>query len=145
MFNKEMQLCAGVRDTAGRVPLKWVSQEGERIPQPRKTTYPLLTGFSAAGKYYPSLRQLLAEDLGDRLCRDIYGREILCLKELFPCFDSYDYLNENRYFRWFFLRHKGRLTMVYYADQRKTLEVTEDVDSIRHWQWEEMKRIWDLE
>ena len=145
MKNMEPVLTAGAKDTGGRVPLKWVSPAGERIPSPKKTTFPLLSGFTAGGKYYLRLRQLIPSGQSTQLQQDVYGREILCLKERFPCFDSYDFLHENRYYRWYFLREGGRLTMVYYRDEGKTVEVTEDVDRISHWQWEELRKFWNLE
>lgn len=143
-MNEKMVLTAGMTDTGGCVPLKWVSPEGERIPAPSKTTYPLLTGFKAGGKYYLGIRQLTAETAADGLCRDVYGREVICLKERFPCFDSYDFLHEDRYYRWFFLRRHGKLTMVYFRDEGKTVEVTEDVSKVKAWQWESIQKIWNL-
>ena len=142
MKTNALVLTAGQKDTAGCVSLKWTDpQTGqERIPLPRKTTYPLLTGFSAAGRHYLHLRLLLAKQIGPMHYRDVYGRDVICLKELFPCFDSYDYLYENRYYRWYFLFCDGKLTMVYYADTAKSLDVTEDVDRIKAWQWEELEK-----
>ena len=63
MKTNALVLTAGQKDTAGCVSLKWTDpQTGqERIPLPRKTTYPLLTGFSAAGRHYLHLRLLLAK------------------------------------------------------------------------------------
>ncbi len=153
MKKQELILRAGQKDTSGCVPLKWVSPETtdqglpvtERIPVPVKTTYPLLTGFKAAGKYYSSLRQLTATEEAPQLCRDKHGREVVCVKELFPCFDSYDYLHEHRYYRWFFLRCEDRLTMVYFQDEGKTVEVTEDVSKVKDWQWEAICELWNLE
>ena len=153
MKKQELILRAGQKDTSGYVPLKWVNPEVddqglpaiELFSTPRKTTFPLLTGFIAGGKHYTRISQLTARDVKPGLYRDVHGREVICLKERFPCFDSYDFLHENRYYRWFFLRHSNKLTMVYCQDEGKTIEVTEDVSQIKAWQWEDIRKLWNLE
>lgn len=128
----------------------WVSREKSsdggpyfvRNPEEETTEYPKTTGFSAAGKKYLSLRQLTAEtEERNNWCRDCYGREVFCVKERFPCFDSYDYLHENRYYRWFFLRENGKLTRVHYADGQNSIYVTEDVLYLETNCWDEMKKL----
>ncbi len=106
----------------------WVGADGTlRTPQEKRTEVPCL-GFGAAGKIYVNLKMLCAKKSDkENLCYDAYGREVLCLAELFPCFDSYDYMNENRYYRWFFIREKGKLTRVYHSDTMPEIEITEDV------------------
>ena len=130
-----------------RVLLKWESQDGEaRITQPQVTKGMLTDGFTAGGKHYQNLRQLCGKTPNaEGLYRDIYGRQILCVKERFPCFDSYDYLHENRYFRWFYLLEDGKLTVVYTADERDLVEVTEDVAWVRTEHWEAMCKVWNCE
>ena len=134
MNEREWTLCAD-KIRSGYVPLKWVMGQTARMPAPKKTTYLLLTGFHAAGKHYRNIQQL--SDAVD-------GLNVIAFRERFPCFDSYDYLHEDRYFRWFFLRGQGTLTMVYYADRSKNVEVTEDVAEIKQWQWEELRKAWNV-
>lgn len=107
----------------------WVAPDGaKRIPEEVKKTYAYPGLFMAAGKPYAGLRGLLAQkDETGYLGKDIYGREVFYISELFPCFDSYDYANENRYYRWFFIKENGKLIRIYHADERNTVEVTEDV------------------
>lgn len=104
--------------------------------------YSAKDGFFAAGKHYDSVSQLcLEEDLDTRRARDIHGREVLYLKERFPCFDSYDLLYENRYYRWFFIRQDNSLTRVYQIDGRDRVYVTEDVRNLENKCWEQMKKL----
>ena len=134
MNEREWTLCAG-ESGSGNVPLKWVMGQTERIPDPKETTYSLLTGFRAAGKHYRNIQQLF--DTVD-------GQNVVAFRKLFPCFDSYDYLHEDRYYRWFFLRGQGTLTMVYYADESRNVEVTEDVAELKQWHWEGLRKAWNL-
>lgn len=111
--------------------------------QPTKAVYTLKGGFVAGGKVYRNLQQLTAQetDIQD-LYRDIYGREVLYLRERFPCFDSFDYLHENRYFRWFYLLAEGTLTEVYFEDERPTVTVTENIQDVRQ-QWrDKIQDVW---
>ena len=145
MMENTWTLCAQKIERSGCLALKWVSPEAERLPEANKTTYPVNRGFFAAGKQYRNLQQMTATQIGDYLYHDIYGREVIALRERFPCFDCYDFLHENRYYRWFFLRDDQKLTLVYYEDERGTLDVTEDVSKLREWQWERIREIWNLE
>lgn len=152
MMKNQWTLQAHNASNTSYLALKWVCPEvddqglpAERLPEAVKASWPVKHGFFAAGKQYRSLQQLTATEIGKYHYRDIYGRDVIALRELFPCFDSYDYLHENRYYRWFFLRDDQKLTMVYYADTRDTLEVTEDVAQLRPWQWEHIREIWNLE
>ena len=61
--------------------------------------------------------------------RDVHGRRVLHLKERFPCFDSWDYLNEKRYYHWYFVAHECGVAMVYAVDEKDEVEVTEDIDA----------------
>lgn len=133
--------------------LKWVSQEkdeaGEplrqRLPVPKTAVYKKACGFIAAGKPYRCLSDLCAQNTeNEQVCRDIYGREVLVVLELFPCFDSYDYLNENRYYRWYFLNNGGSLTQVYCRDDSDKIEVTEDTAKVKRDCWPEIQKLWGL-
>ena len=106
----------------------WVGENGQkRTPQEKRAEVPCL-GFKAAGKIYANWKKLCVKQSDkENVYYDAYGREVLCLTELFPCFDSYDYMHENRHYRWFFIREKGKVTRVYYSDTRPTIEITEDV------------------
>lgn len=110
-----------------------------RVPEETVTEYDVKAGFEAAGKKYQSIKELVA-DLDERNTKsqDVYGREVLYLTERFPCFDSWDYLYENRYCRWFFLKGGDTLTRVYYKDQDKKVFVTTDVQHVEEWCWKKM-------
>ena len=154
MMDKKMILTAGPKDTSASVPIVWVSARRDeagqpletRLPVPSEKTWPLLTGFHAAGQHYLNRNQLKNKPTQtEGLFLDVYGREVLCLKERFPCFDSYDYLYEHRYYRWYFLRDGDTLTQIYYADEGKSITVTEDVAKVRDWMWERMQEVWNLQ
>ena len=131
-----------LRCDSGR-KIEWVAEDGSvRIPEEKKTEFPYPGRFTAAGKTYRSWKELCTEpDESGLLCKDIYGRQVLYLSELFPCFDSYDYLNENRYYRWFFIKENGKLTRVYCADQRGVIQVTEDVRNLEYRCCEQMQKL----
>lgn len=136
------------RYSSWTVRLQWASRTlGEdgapltvRTPSQRKLTLPVAPGFVAAGRPYAGLGMLTAKQ-GEHWSRDIYGRQVLCLRERFPCFDSYDYANEDRYFRWYFLLEGGKLTRVFHADGSATVVVTEDVRDLERTCWEQMQRL----
>ena len=121
--------------------IQWNLPDGSiRRPEETKQTLPYPAAFHAGGKVYNSIEQLRVEKLDEdgHICRDIYGREVFAQWERFPCFDSYDYLYENRYYRWFYIRSGDQLTCVYYADQRDRIEITEDVAKLPQRCWEAM-------
>ena len=139
------------RNSFTKIPLKWVSEERdnegkplrERIPGEEKKNFTRQTGFAAGGMTYRGPNELCHIRFQDsNLCQDIYGRQVLHLTERFPCFDSYDYLNENRYYHWFFIRQEEKLTMVYCEDTYPQIEVTEDIAQIRNEKWQELKKCW---
>ena len=120
--------------------LWWVSEETDSEGQPifiREScevtnTQPVAQPFTAAGKTYRNLRQLSPNDVIDGIDTDDFGRQVLCYRERFPCFDSYDYLHEHRYYRWFFLKEDGKLTRVYTADESGWIYVTEDAENVEN-------------
>ena len=131
------------------VRLEWVSRETDaggvplrvRTPESRTVTMPA-SGFTAAGKRYKDLGQLVRRrENGGSWATDAYGRNVLALAERFPCFDSSDYLYEDRYFRWFFLCLDGKLTCVYHTDGADTVTVTEDVLDLEKECWAEMNKL----
>ena len=63
------------------------------------------------------------------------------LTERFPCFDSADYLHEDRYFRWYFLCRRGKLTLVYHTDRTPLVAVTEDVRDLEDDCWKRMREL----
>lgn len=131
----------------GSVRLEWVSRQtdGEgkplrvRTPESHTETMPK-RAFTAAGERYRSLHELVYrwEDTYSPWAGDIYGRDVLAVAESFPCFDSSDYLYENRCFRWFFLCKDGKLTCVYHTDGTDTVTVTEDVQDLEELCWKKM-------
>ena len=135
------------RYRCGTERIEWVSRaldgDGEpmatRTPEPKTHVFPLAPGFVAAGRLYAGLGMLAARQDGV-WGRDIYGRQVLCLRERFPCFDSADLLYEKRYFRWFFLYENGKLTRVFHTDETATVTVTEDVRDVENGCWAQMQR-----
>lgn len=130
------------------VDMRWVSREtGEdgqplsvRTPVESKKIYPK-AGFTVAGKFYVSLAQLTAKsDTYGIWCEDCFGREVFCVSERFPCFDSEDFLHEKRCYRWFFLREKGKLWRVFSTDGQPFLSVTKDVRMLEDNCWSEMRQ-----
>ena len=93
--------------------------------------------FAAAGKLYLSEKQLTHKQIGEYkgawnykptpIYEDVYGRKVIALYERFPCFDSYDYLHENRYYNWYFIKHGGKIAVVYTEDGRAHVDVCNDL------------------
>ena len=129
--------------------IRWQSPDGSlRTPEESKKTFLYPGVFWAGGRPYASTHQLCAEKLDEEghACRDVYGREVFAQWERFPCFDSYDYLYENRYYRWFYIRNNDQLTCVYYTDERNKIEVTEEVTKLPRRCWEAIDECkWQME
>lgn len=129
--------------------IRWQAPDGSiRDPEEAKRTFPYPGVFLAGGRPYSSIKQLCAEKLDEdgHICKDVYGREVFARWERFPCFDSYDYLYENRYYRWFYIRSGDKLTGVLYTDERHTIEVTEDVKSLPERCWKAIQELkWQTE
>lgn len=104
------------------------------VRTPREKVHKSLAagGFCVAGKYYTNMRQLTKRTVeeGSRRYQDIYGRDVIEIRERFPCFDSHDFLHENRYYRWFYLIENEMLYCVYYEDEGTFVTVTKDVARI---------------
>lgn len=126
-----------------RYYVQWPLHDGSvRKPEEYKGKYKNVFPISVAGKEYKSIRELSSQRIEEQyLCRDIHGREVFEYKERFPCFDSFDYLHENRYFRWFYILDGDRLFCLYCADDRDELEITEDVRRIKEGAWKKMKEL----
>ena len=131
-----------LRYDAGR-KIIWTSQDGSvRVPEEKTKDYFYPGVFFAAGKPYVTWKELcIYKDASGYLCKDIFGREVFYVSEQFPCFDSYDYANETRHYRWFFIREKGKLTRVYYTDGRRQIQVTEDVRNLENRCREPMQKL----
>lgn len=129
--------------------IRWQNPDGSiRKPEEVKKTFLYPGVFWAGGRPYTSIHQLCAEKLDEEghVCRDVYGREVFAEWERFPCFDSYDYLYEDRYYRWFYIRSDDQLTCVYYADQRRNIEVTDDVKKLPERCWKAIEECkWQIE
>lgn len=136
--------------------IRWVSTETNpdgqpaaiRIPNESTRNFSYPGNFIADGKTYKSWEQLCqkkAEIPG--VYTDIYGRNVVYYSELFPCFDSFDYLYEKRRHRWFFLLGDGKMTRVVYADEQEKIHVTEDVANIETKCWNILKDLpfWNQE
>lgn len=125
----------------------WVDEKGDvRVPREnhKERRYPGL--FTAAGKLYTSMKDLWHRESETRdLYYDVHGRQVLCMAELFPCFDSYDYMNETRHYRWCFIKENGKLTRVYHSDTMPTIEITEDVCQVENDCLERMRELGWLE
>ena len=127
--------------SCGTDRMEWVGKDGSvRHPQPVTKKYSIIGGFHAAGKHYLILNQLMAQtDEYRRWCRDCYGREVFAIRERFPCFDSYDAMNEHRYYRWWFIRQGNVLTRIYRTDETNEIFVTEDVQDLEGLCWSRMQ------
>ena len=136
---------------SGWVSLEWASRDTNpdgtpaeiRNPEPVTVKGNLLDEIRAAGKLYHHYRDIAISRMAENgLWADCFGRQVLCFKERFPCFDSYDYLHENRYYRWCLIREGDKLTVVAYADTQKWVEVTEDAAKVNAAWWEEIRKHW---
>ncbi len=129
--------------------VQWVSREAGadgqplRCREPRESvrTHPVSVPFTAAGKVYSSAQSIAARRLEDGTFLDRYGRRVICLRERFPCFDSYDYANEKRCYRWYLILEPERLTRVYAEDGGGELLITEDVSMLEDCCVEELRRL----
>ena len=124
--------------------IRWVSRRTDesglaaviRDPSESTSRFSAADGFTAAGKRYGSTAELLSWfDPESGRGKDIYGRRVLYVSERFPCFDSCDFENEDRFYRWFFLRQNDRLTRIHHTDTTGKIYVTEDLRSIERNMW----------
>ncbi len=126
--------------------VEWVSMEKDEMGRPLTVRKPLevttvhgkTQSFSVAGKRYPNFYTFLRHQDGE-WGEDLYGRKVLCTKEKFPCFDSYDRIYETRYFRWYFIREGNSVSQVFATDERDMIYITEDVENVEGWAWMRMK------
>ena len=133
--------CATVR-------VRWESRQLDddgqpvSVREPREKTFVLpAKGFVVAGQAYTSVKQLDPDRYKDGTwSRDIHGRQVLCVWERFPCFDSSDYLYDHRCFRWFFFWENGRLIRLQHTDERPIVTVTTDVRDIEDRCWQIMQQ-----
>lgn len=125
--------------------IQWLDPDtGEiaRRPQPEKKITPRVD-FTAGGKSYFGTKALLHECLDKErgIYRDIYGCTVVEAWERYPCFDSYDYAYEKRYFHWLYLRNGNQLTCVHFGDDYQVVEVTDDAAEITGTAWNQM--VWN--
>lgn len=122
-----------------------------RMPQENSFTLDFPSSFVAAGKSYGRMQDLVTARWQDdpSMCwtLDCYGRKTFSVFERFSCFDSYDYLYEDRYYRWIYIYENGMLTRIYTADSYKNqkIYITEDVAFLENKAWEEMEKAGYLE
>ena len=134
--------------TCATVRVRWESRQTDEsgaplaVREPHPKTFPLpAAAFTAAGRAYTSVKQLDPDRYRDGTwSRDIYGRQVLCVWERFPCFYSSDYLYEKRFFRWFFFWENGHLIRVQHTDERPIVTVTVDVRDIEDQCWQIMQQ-----
>ena len=74
-------------------------------PSPAATVPAASTGFEAGGKHYNSAKELRWQktEIQDKFAdvyKDVHGRWVMHYSERYPCFDSSDYLYEDRYYRY---------------------------------------------
>lgn len=127
------------------VQVEWVGMNdsaNRRIPEEQERQYAKGAQLVILGQGYPALfgasscfKNMTHAQWGI----DVYGRDIICFRDRFPCFDSEDYLNENRYFYWYFIREGDRLARVFYEDDRDVVIVTDDVRYIETDCWRFMQ------
>jgi hypothetical protein len=86
-----------------------------------------------AGKLYGNLNELRVKQVSEPyLYEDIYGRVWAYEIERYPCFDSYDYLNEDRYYRWFVHREGSDIWVVYADDGTGEVTVTKNPERYQY-------------
>ena len=128
------------------VPFVWVKRSNgkKRRPLERHRRFSKRICFRAAGKIYRDIGELrVSGKPGDEYgpwYKDCYGRKVFYIAERFPCFDSHDFMYEDRYHRWFFICENGNLTRVYTNDGDTRIHVTEDVGGIEDKCWREMEK-----
>lgn len=102
-----------------------------RYPKHRVHTYSMRKfGFFAAGKYYRSLKEVERtsfEKEGLEFFKDCYERTWLYVWKRFPCFDSYDAVNENRYYNYYILITRRKVYCIYKEDGNPEVIVVSDV------------------
>ena len=118
--------------------LAWPLPDGVRVPQEQTAEHPAGDPFFAGGKQYAGIRALRALPPG--FSKDAYGRTVFSYRERFPCFDSYDYMYEKRYYRWYLIFADGTLTRVFHADESPNLSVTEDVRLLENDLWDALQK-----
>lgn len=132
---------SGGLQSCGGTALEWVSGDQVRIPQEQVKTFQRGLPFLAAGRPYAGIALItIGKPPADGWTKDLYNRQVYCYQERFPCFDSYDYLNEKRYYRWFFIYQDGRLTRIYTEDEQPVVYVTEDVAFLEDKFWERLEK-----
>ena len=128
------------------IAVEWVSEETDgngkpvvvRVPQETTREYSRKQEFTMAGKTYKNIWYFLRRQ-GNEWAEDTYGRKVLCTKEKYPCFDSYDRMYEDRYFRWYFIREGDSVSQLFVADDRDKIYVTEDLRNVERWAWGRMQ------
>lgn len=126
--------------------VEWVSVETDetgkpvavRQPEEHTREYSKFQKFTMAGKTYWNFSHFLKKS-EEEWGKDAYGRTVFCTKERYPCFDSYDFLCETRYFRWYFIREGNSVSQLFAADDRGKIYVTEDLGNVESWAWDRMK------
>lgn len=133
--------CKGVR-------LLWKNRVTGEIRQPEEKTFTVDIDkpFRAGGRKCHQMRDLAMfrpqNDPSGHWAQDYYGRKAFCIFERFPCFDSYDLIHEDRYYRWIFLCKHGVLTRIYTTDNHidQKVYITEDVAWLERDAWTEMEK-----
>ena len=54
---------------------------------------------------------------------DIHGRKVLRYYERYPCFDSSDFLYEDRGYHYFYIKQKDDFACLYYDDGRGEIKI----------------------
>ena len=110
--------------------MKWMSQKDLLQPE-QKARHEKDNRVMIAGKPYENLNQLtVTVKEKPYLYEDIYGREWAYEIERYPCFDVYDRMNEDRYYRWYVYRDGSDLWVVYKDDGRNGIIISENPEKI---------------
>lgn len=111
--------------------IRWV-KDGVMVRTPGSSqSKPFQVNYEVGGKKYRYLTDLTAHAVNEdrRLYQDIHGRYVLDMKERYPIFDSYDAATENRYYHWYLILEKDRMSMIY-SDDGAGEEIVEDIDKL---------------
>lgn len=111
--------------------IRWV-RDGVtvRTPGPSQSRS-FQVNYEIGGRNYRYLTDLTARAVNEdrRLYQDIHGRYVLDMKERYPIFDSYDAVTENRYYHWYLILERDRMSMIY-SDDGAGEEIVEDIEKL---------------
>ena len=117
------------KDIPSMYKLRWIYPDGSiRIPREIYQKQNRHEPFTAGGKHYDSLEELcVLKKAGETsLFRDVHGREVLAVVRPFPQLPRNFYPEEDRCHRWFYIRLRDSVSVVFQSDGDVSLLIAED-------------------